>query len=609
MKKLIPAAIALAAVLGAGFFFLWREVPYRVRAVEIAPPEAILFAHLPDIPRTVRRWPETALARLWHEPEVQAFVAQPMEKMPALRRAREHAARLRRIAPREAFLAVVSLEGATPKYVAGLNFAGSKNEVAALVAEPWAASRKAWPAGNAELLHRPQWEIETYAFQEKLLAGSFHAGWYFLANDLAVLEATLGRCQGDAHTGIGRSVAMQRAAAPLPTDADIFVFAQPCRVVDWLGSLVAGTRADPTKGIEDSWPVAWSVKLEGERIRDTIFAAGARSPKVALRRTTQSLTAPESLFYGAFLLPERVELAPATSPLLALLPTLPWVAPGIEGIAWADFIAGFGPEAGVVLDWPAAADAPSFSFVFEVRDAARATLLVESVTGPSARGARWQRQESAGVTHFQAPKDRRGGTAPALALTRGFAVLGAQGHAVRAVANRLAADSADITQGTPFHEIAARVKTPNAGFAYLDLRTLFERSYQTLRPFLGMSLGLSPELGPYLDPTRLPSSAVVVRHFGPSIYSQTSRHDGVLIESVGSLSLSQTLAGLAAGAWSSTAPYLRRVPDTEALPARPKRLKAPARDLGKGSESAKAAENSRNHGNADETSQIQASQR
>ncbi len=608
MKKLVPAALALAAVLCAGLFFLRREAPYRVRAAEIAPPEALLFAHLPDIPRTVRRWPETALARIWMEPDVQAFVAQPLEKMPKLRWVREHAARLRRIAPREAFVAVVALEGATPKYVAGLNFAGSKSEVAALVAEPWAASRKAWPAGKSELLHRPQWEIETFTFQEKLLAGSFHAGWYFLANDLPALEATLGRCQGDMHTGIGRSAALQRAAAPLPTDVDVFVFAQPGLLLGQLGSLVAGGRV-PTKEIGDSSPVAWGVKLEGERIRDTIFAAGARSPNVALRRATQSLTAPETLLYGAFLLPDRMELAPAASSLLALLPLRPLLADSGDGIPWADFIAGFGPEGGVVLDWPAAADAPSFSFVFQVRDAGRAAGLIESLTGRSARGTRWLRQEEADATHYQAPVDRRGGTAPALALTREFAVLGAQGHAVRAVANRLTTDSADITQSAPFHEIAARVKTPNAGFAYLDLRALFARSYETLRPFLAMSLGLSQELGPYLDPAELPSSAGIARHFGPSVYSQTSRHDGVLIESVGSLSLSQTLAALVAGAWSSAAPDLGRLGDKAAPPPRQKQSEAPAQRDVTASDSAEAAETSSKSGNADETSQIQASQR
>jgi hypothetical protein len=590
MKKYLPAAIVLGVTIGIGLVLFWWRAPFRFRAEEIAPPDAIIFAQFPDIPRTGRRWPETGLSQLWHEPEMQAFLVEPLARWPVAIRSRELARRFLRTAPREAFVAVVSIDGPEPQFVAGLHFASSRNAVSALMAEPWAAWRTAHPAGRAEVLRRPRWEIETHASEEKVLAGCFHAGWYFLANDLAALEATLERCHGDRNTGIGSTVAFRRASAPLPEGFDALVFAQPGGLLDRFGALLEGAYA-AAKSAADVAPVAWSVKLEGERIRDTIFIPGFRSPEVPLRRNTQALTAPESLLYGAFLLPARMELPPATAPLLSLLTTQPWIGQ----TSWPEFHAAFGPEGGCILDWPPSADAPSLSFVFQVRDTARATQFVESLTGPSARGARWQRRPGAGITFFQAPEDRVGGTAPAVASMPEFVVLGAQSHAVRTVAERLRPGGADITHSAPFHEIMDRVKTPSTAFAYLDLRALFERSYGTLRPFLGMSLALSPETAPYFDAAKLPSSDAFARHLGPSVYSQTSRHDGIFIESVGTLSLSQTLASLVGATWSSIGPTVGRLGENRTG------APAPARS--------KAAENSRKSENADETSQIQPFQR
>lgn len=606
MKKLAPAAFALLAVLCAGVALLWRKPPHYATAAEVAPPDAILFAQLPDIRRSVQRWPATAIARVWDDPEMQHFLARPLAEMPALLRAREHMERLVRIGPREAFIAIVGFDGTTPKFVAGLSFAGSKSEVAALVAGSWEEWRKAWPAGKAELLHRAEWEIETHGAEGKLMAGSFHAGWYFLANDLAALESTLARCKAGSSPGIGGTPALQRAAAPLPADLDAFVFAHPSRIAEHLGRALSrgGATLATEKATEAPSLLAWGLRFEDTQIRDSIFFAGMRGAETPLARRTQPLTAPESLLYGAFVLPSRVELPGTVSHFLTLLPSVAVLAKSGESISWAQFTAAFGPECGLVLDWPAAADAPALSFIFEVRDAARAAEMVESITGPSASGVQWRREEQSGVIHFQAPEDRRSGTAPAMAMTPKFVVLGAQAHAVRAVASRFDGASADVTQSAAFHEVAWRVSTPTTAFAYLDLRSLFERSYETLRPFLAMSLALSPETSPYFDSSRLPSPAVIARHLGPSIYSQTSSDDGVLIESIGSLSFSQTLASLAAAAWSSASPALRDLGKSGAYRATKPPAETPASPGKVDAQAEEAAETSRESENADKKSQI-----
>jgi hypothetical protein len=606
MKKFAPALVVLVAVLCGALALLWRGESQRAPGAEIAPPEAIVFAQLPDLPRTARRWPDTALAHLWQEPELQAFLAKPSEKMPALLRAREHFAKLRRVVPREAFVAILTLDGPAPRFVAGLRFSGRKSDVAALVAEPWATWREAWPAGRAEVLRRADWEIETYAFQEKLLAGCFHAGWYFMANDLAALEATLARCQS--RDGIGSTAELQRATGALSPESDVLVFARTGSVFERLGAMLTSQPSAPAPP-KPAGSFGWGAKIEGAHIRDTIFIPGVAGTGTALLRGTQALTAPESLLYAAFLLPAKVELPPAISSALALLPVSSWFALRGAAVSWSDFTAAFGPEGGVVLDWPAAADAPALTFVFEVRDRGHAARFIDSLTGPAAKGARWQRQEEGSVIHYQAARDRQGGTTPAVALAPDLLVLGAQSHAVRAVAARLGARGADLTQSPPFHEIAARVSTPKIAFAYLDLRALFERSYEALRPFLAMSLALSPELAPYFDPAKLPTAPALARHLGPSVYSQGAHDDGVRIESVGSLSFSQTLASLATLTWSSAAPALRTLGKPPAPPPPRKAPSASPSPAPKAPPTVLPAETSRKSENADETSQIQAFQR
>ncbi len=569
MKKLVPAIVALVVGLLVALVFLWREKPHRPQAGDLAPADALVFAHLPDIRRTMQRWPGTAIAQLWNDPEMRAFMAQPLEKMPLLLRAQEHLERLHRIGPREAFVAILSVDGPTPKFVAGLRFSGSKSDVATLVAEPWAEWRKTWPAGRAELLHRDRWEIETYTFEDKVLAGSFHAGWYFVANDVAALEQTLARCEASAGSGIASTPALQQAAGPLPLELDAFVFAQSGLLLGRMSAALTGKAkpAEAEKHSDSGSAMSWGAKLEGARIRDTIFITGAPATEAPLTRTTQPLTSPESLLYGGLIMPARLDLPPSTSPLLTLLMASPALALSRKAVSWADFTAAFGPECGLVLDWPTAADAPAVSFIFTVRDSALAARLVESLAGSGSSGTPWEREEAGAVTHYRAPVDRKVGTTPALAVTPQFVVLGAQSTAVRAVVSRLNTGSPDIGSTPTFHEIASTVGAPTIAFAYLDLHSLLERSYETLRPFLGMSLALSPETGPYFDTAKLPSAAAIGRHLGPSVYSQSAKAGGIFVESVGSVSFSQTLAGFAAFAWSSAAPAVRRLGSRENRPA------------------------------------------
>jgi len=61
----------------------------------------VIFLHLPDLQRSELRWPQTGLAKIGAEPEVQAFLAKPRSKVPDMKAADDTLAKLGRAQPAE----------------------------------------------------------------------------------------------------------------------------------------------------------------------------------------------------------------------------------------------------------------------------------------------------------------------------------------------------------------------------------------------------------------------------------------------------------------------------------------------------------------------------
>ena len=77
MKKVIPAVIALLALATAGFVVYKKTIGSHVPAAMLVPGETVLFVDMPNLPRTALRWPQTGLAKILAEPEMQKFLEKP----------------------------------------------------------------------------------------------------------------------------------------------------------------------------------------------------------------------------------------------------------------------------------------------------------------------------------------------------------------------------------------------------------------------------------------------------------------------------------------------------------------------------------------------------
>ena len=234
---------------------------------------------------------------------------------------------------------------------------------------------------------------------------------------------------------------------------------------------------------------------------------------------------------------------------------LPMLAPmekalAAKGLAWADLGKAFGPELGVIADWPLKDGQPSAVVGLDVRDAVKARAFVEVFTGEAAGTPPWGRAEKDGVTTFQGPPgDALVALAPTLALGEKFLVLGLSAEGVEAAVARW-------QKAPPRVWTIQEVTAPTAGFGELDMKTLFERSYGTMRPLLAMSLAFSADAGKYIDAGKLPGTETISRHLTPSIYSQSTTPDGTLVQSVGTLTFNQVLIGAIGGGIYSAYPMI-----------------------------------------------------
>jgi hypothetical protein len=566
MKKVIPGVIVLVAlVAAAAFVFLKKTERHHTRATELAPAGTIFFAHFPDMRRTEERWPQTALAQIGQEPEVKAFLAKPRATSPQLKLWDEKLAQLSRIEPVEAFLAVTSIEGNEPRFLAGISFVGRKADVERLLAEPRVDLKRAWPAGKSELTMHGDTEIETFTYQETQVAEAFRDDWYFVSNDLELLRRTIDAVpHGLGAEGLAASELFQAATTRVPADGEALLFAKLGVLTERIVSVLvaAGQTLDPKQiaELKKMQAVAWGTKFEGSQMRDTLFVLSpGNAAEPPLGRSSLAFSNPNTFLTYATTLPPTLEVPESSLALGAFVPGFAGMEKALadKGLKWSDFGKAFGPEFGAVLNWAENSAQPSTLLALDVRDAATARGFVEVFTGGLPGSPAWGRKDQDGATIYQSPATSGLLTiTPSAALTERFLVLGFSQPEVAAALEQLKSGQAVISGTRAYGDAVKTVGEPTAGFGYLDLKTLFERSYGMLRPFIAMSLAFSPDAGKYVDAGKLPSTEAISKHLTPSVYSQSVTPDGTLIESVGTLTFNQVLAGTIGGAVAAAFPMI-----------------------------------------------------
>jgi hypothetical protein len=552
MKKiaLLSAVAAAVLLLGALGVAYWKRLaPPAVRPDALLPGGTLLLVEAVDLPRTALRWQNTELNKLWEEAEVQAFLEKPLATHPAFQRAGQLRKDLVKLWPRQAFAAVVSMEGAAPKMLGGYSFAGDGKVAEAWLAEARRTMKDAHPAGKAELILHGKTEIATYTDHDFVLAEATHAGWHLAANDLALLKAALDRLDARKETrtpGLAEDADYQKSFASLPADADLRIYARTGVFVERLqAALSAGDPTKPT-GLEALGKIrgiAAVSKIEGAQFHDAVFTLSEQTEKAEpLARPALELTDPDTAaFYSVPTSVFNVSQLPME--MRSMVPFLSTLEQA-EKATLSDLPAIFGPEISVIV--PKLRGPLSATVALGLRDPQRAASLAEALTDKKLGEDAWTATEEEGLRVYSAPAS--GGLlslAPVLTVTDRYWLLATSPASLARLAHRdEAAPQLDHTAA--WREVAGSVVAPTQSFGYVNLGSLFESYYATARVALGVGLLGSEGMGQYVDAGKLPSAPVVSRHLGAIAFSQANVPGGSLWEARGSISAGEALLGGAA---------------------------------------------------------------
>ena len=557
MKKLRIVAVLLA-VVGAGAFFVVKKVVDRKpRAAELVPADTVFFAQIPDTLTSARRFSKTALWDIFQEPELQRAFAESEGNQSLF----EDWRLLAWMVPREGFVAVTSIDGAVPKFVAGFAYSGRQKDAEAMAKHWRSAIRNSRPAGKGDFTTYGAREIETFTDKDLVIAEVFCDGWYFIADDLELLQRTIDRLDGKAPgPSLAASELYKQATAPLPGTPDALLVVQTETVIERLVSLMvaAGQKTDPKEfdELRKMKAVAATMKFDGANCRDSIFVLRPGSaPEPALARNSIALSSPATLLYYAMRLPATLQLSEESAPMMALLPGWDALNQSLteKHLTLGDLPKAFGPEFGSLVDWMPDAESASVLLALDVRDAEKAAAFVNLLTGGNVGELKWETTQRDGATFYTTPMME---FSPTVALTEKFVLIGLTADSVANGLAQMKSGQGRI-DGTPTYGAAASaVAAPTSGFGYIDLKTLFERGYGPLKSLLGVGLAFTDEAGQYFDAGKLPPAETISRHLGPIVYSQATTAQGTLIESTGPVTFNQVLLGAVAGVIGATLPSM-----------------------------------------------------
>ncbi len=588
MKKILPASLVVLVLAAAGAsVYLFEKPKLDARAASAAagylPADTLLLLALPDPGQTVQDWKTTDLYKIWTEPQVQAFLAKPLTKIPPDKELNDTLAQIGRLDPKNLFVAVTSLDDKNnqPHLIAGFQFAGASADVDKLLARPQDALRQRFPAGKADLINYQGRSIKTFATTDgDTLASVFVDQTYLVGNDLALLKATVDRIDHHAPAGdatLEKSADFQAVSAKLPKNHATLVFARPQVFFAKIFALAAasGQAIDPAQRAEVDKIKAFgaSTSIDQGKLRDTLYVlAPGYKREQPLGYGALALSSADTIFYTASLLnlPEKLNLAglpagsdasaasgvPGAATAYAMLGQLfkEWQQ---QGLTYEGFHAAFGRELSLLLDWPANTQQPALLASLDVRDPAAAGKFVDGFTKSLSGAGDWQTTQDNGATLHTLKFPTVPFVSPTFTLTARHLVLGLSASGVKSAVGREKSGGANFTTGEAYKTSVATVAKGDVGFGYLDTRMGFERLYGALKPMAVMGLMFYPQTSDYVDIGKLPDTETISRHLSPIVLSQSADDQGVLMESVGPVTFMQAGVGLVGGGAATAIPFAK----------------------------------------------------
>lgn len=555
MRRIVLLIIAVAVAAYAGWYY-WN-LSQQISSASVAailPRDTIFLAQIPDFNRTRDEWHQLDIYQLYSEPAVQDFLRKPLGKAPKQNTFAQTLQEIEQLDPKNAFVALTSIDDKAPSLLGGLRFPGSQEDAERVIGK-WRARLLEQRSGTKqEKLQYQQHEIDLVTATPFTLATTYDWPWFFAATNVTKLKALLDRVDHRAKNSeetLDKDEAFRIAVSHRPSNYAAFFYLQPKTFSERLAALRAAVRSSPTPGettmLEKMRCIAGSTRFEHGKLRDVLFLGMPKLESDAtLNRSSLTLGTKETFFYLAMLLNlgENMETLNQAATLGGALQKV-FQAFAASGIAADDWKAAFGLELGTLADWPSSAHWPSLLLTLPVMDVAKANKIIEAFTSAD-EGAIWTRTEKDGVRYFSKQSAvTLVAITPTIALSDRILIAGFNPVSVEEAVKRSASSSSELADSQTYKAAERLLPAPTNFFSYVDTTLLYSRLDAALRPMLLMAAAFMPAIASSVDLGKFPSAEVITKHLSPIVSSQRYDRDGYVAESLGPITLDQAAIGLA----------------------------------------------------------------
>jgi hypothetical protein len=553
MKRILFLLVALAvAAFGGWYYWQFSQRFSSATVAALLPRETIFLAQVPDFNRARDEWQHCDIYQLYREPAVQDFLRKPLGNVPKTDAVSQTLSDIEQLAPKNAFVALTSIDNNNPKFVGGFHFRGSQEEAERIIGK-WRSMLMGQNSSlKREKVQYQDHEIEVIKTTSFTIATAYDSPWFFVTTDAADMQALLDRADrrsSDSDNRLDKDEAYRAAISRRPSNDVAFFYLQPKTFSQRLAAFRAAVGSTPSPGegtmLEKMRCITGSMRFENGKIHDMLFLGMPKlEQNTTLTRSSLSLGTKETFFYLSMLLNlgERMD---TLNQAAAFAGTKIFQALSDSGITAADWKAAFGIELGSLANWPSGAHWPSLLVTVPVTDATKARQIVETLLKAEENGS-WTATEKDGVRYFSKQSAASFvAITPTVALSDRILIAGLDPASVEDAIKRARGSSSELADSQTYKGADRLLPAPTNFFAYIDMAQLYSRLDASLRPMLLMAAAFVPAVAGSIDPTKLPVPEVITKHLSPIVSSQRYDRDGYMAESIGPITLDQLGIGVA----------------------------------------------------------------
>jgi hypothetical protein len=194
MKRILFLLIALAVAAFAGWYY-W-QFSQQLSSTPVAallPRETIFVAQIQDFNRARDEWQHCDIYQLYREPAVQDFLRKPLGNAPKTDAVSQTLLEIEQLAPKNAFVALTSIDNNNPKIVGGFRFRGSQEEAERIIGK-WRSMLMGQNSSlKREKVQYQGHEIEVTKAAAFSIATAYDPPWFFVGTDAPDVQALLDR--------------------------------------------------------------------------------------------------------------------------------------------------------------------------------------------------------------------------------------------------------------------------------------------------------------------------------------------------------------------------------------------------------------------------------